>query len=312
MNQSIIISGLDNTHLSSTDEARATRDALLAKARKGTTINSTDSAARAADLLKELSNFTRFIEECRANAKAPFLEYGRKVDALAKELVSDLTAESTRISRMLGTFQAEENMRAAEKMREAYEKEQQIKREAEEKERAAEAAVQAKIAEARRVAEEAMAKAREAARIEAEQLAAKALRARSEAGKAKAEAESAAAAERAAKEAQARQEAQAKLEAEMAEKASRDAEQRAEAERQKIIDNRVTTVGKIAPKPTGVATRGEICYEVTDVQALYEAAPYLVKLEPIPSMIKGALKQLTEGQNLPGIRHWRENRAIVR
>jgi hypothetical protein len=312
MNASIIISGLEATTLSATDEARTRRDELLARARKGTTINSTDSAARAAEVLKEVTNFTRFIEDGRKEAKAPFLEYGKKVDALALELTKDLTAEQARISRMLGTFQAEENLRAAEAMRKAYEEEQRIKEEAAAKERAAQEAARLKLEEERKAAEAIEAKKQEEARIAAQHLADKAARARSETGKAKAEEEAKALAEKQAQEAQERAAAQAKREIEAAEQAEREAQARADAERQKIIETRVATVGKIAPKPVGVATREEICYEVTDVQALYEAAPYLVKLEPIASMIKGALKQLQEGQNLPGVRHWRENRAIVR
>ena len=80
----------------------------------------------------------------------------------------------------------------------------------------------------------------------------------------------------------------------------------------KIIETRVAAAQAIPAKPAGLATREEICFEVTDALALYEAAPYLVTLTPNNAAIKGALKGLTGEQRLPGVRHWREQKAIVR
>jgi hypothetical protein len=67
-----------------------------------------------------------------------------------------------------------------------------------------------------------------------------------------------------------------------------------------------------APKPNGIATRLEVCYEITNIVALYEAAPYLVKLEPNVSALKSALKGLRGNEQLPGIRSWWEAKSFVR
>lgn len=141
----------------------------------------------------------------------------------------------------------------------------------------------------RREREEAERIAQEKLRQEQAELAAKAARARTVEGKERAELELAQAERRAAEEQQARTDAAAA--AIVAEQA------------------KVTTV---APKPEGIATRTELCFEVTDIVALYEAAPYLVKLEPNVAGLKSALKALRRDQTLPGVRHWYEAKSIVR
>jgi hypothetical protein len=65
-------------------------------------------------------------------------------------------------------------------------------------------------------------------------------------------------------------------------------------------------------KPAGIATRSEVKFEVTDIVALYEANAAFVLLSPNNAALKAALKQLPEGQTLPGVRHWREAAVTVR
>lgn len=102
--------------------------------------------------------------------------------------------------------------------------------------------------------------------------------------------------------------ATAKSEAAFERKAERIEQKAVEA----IIETRVAAAAVAAPKPNGLATREEVCFEVTDVVALHEAAPYLVNLTPNNAAIKAAVKALTPGQSLPGVRHWREAKTIVR
>lgn len=162
-----------------------------------------------------------------------------------------------------------------------------------EENRKAEAARRAAWEEEQRIIREAQAKQREAeekARAEAERLAAKAARARTDAGRAKAEDEAILAKQKADAEAQAR----------------------ADAARTAVIETRVTAAAAIPPKPAGTSIREEVCFEVEDIVKLYELAPYLVTLTPNTAAIKNALKVLTPSQHLPGIRHWREQKAVVR
>lgn len=72
---------------------------------------------------------------------------------------------------------------------------------------------------------------------------------------------------------------------------------------------KATTAAIAAPKFTGTATRGDVEFEVTDIQALYAAHPMMVKLEPISSLIKAALKN---GTVLPGVTSRNVSRTIIR
>lgn len=141
-----------------------------------------------------------------------------------------------------------------------------------------------------REAQEAEAAAAEQARREVADLAAKEQRARTEAGAARAREEAAKVKERSEVEAQAR----------------------ADAARTAVIETRVTLAAAIPPKPAGTSIREEVCFEVEDIVKLYESAPYLVTLTPNTAAIKNALKAMTPSQHLPGIRHWREQKAVVR
>jgi hypothetical protein len=82
------------------------------------------------------------------------------------------------------------------------------------------------------------------------------------------------------------------------------------ATEQKVIEMRVAAAGKSIVTP-GLSARTEIKFEITDIVALYEAAPFLVILTPNTAALKAAIKGLTAGQSLPGVRHWTEARAIV-
>lgn len=264
----LTISGVDEAAITATSDAIAMRDTLLARARKGTIVTSAQSAEKAGVILKDLKAFTRLIEDARKTVKEQPLKLCRDIDALAAKLVNELDGEASRISRLLGVWQAEQN-RIAEKLRqEAWEKEQQIKRDAEEK--------------ARLEADK--------ARKEKEELELKASRARS-AEKAEEYREKAR---------QVDEQSQAASEAHVA------------ATEQAIVETRVAAAAVAAPKPAGLATRKEVKFEVTDIQALYDAAPFLVSLVPNNAAIKAAVKGLSAGQSLPGVRHWEEATAIVR
>ena len=68
----------------------------------------------------------------------------------------------------------------------------------------------------------------------------------------------------------------------------------------------------VAPKLEGLSLRSEVKFEVTNIQALYEAFPGMVLLSPNNAAIKAQLKTLPAGQSLPGVRHWKEAKTSVR
>lgn len=291
MNNDILkLAGIGETHLSATDSARTERDRLLELSSGVTTISSADEAEAAARAMRALKGFTRQIEDSRVTVKQPILDLGKRVDGLARELTSDLEAENTRLSRMLGAWQAEERRKEEEAQRKAREEEERIYREAQEKERQRQEAV--RLEEEKKAAEE-------GARIA--ELEAKEASLKTKAARERAEAEAEAARERAALEADQRKQDE-----------ERAAQERHEQTQASMVQARIAGNQIVAKKPPGVATRLEIEYEVTDIVALYEAAPYLVKMEPNVSALKAALKGLQSGQNLPGVRHWETAKTHVR
>lgn len=73
-----------------------------------------DSAAAALTKLKAL---TRSVEDSRKEVKAPVLEVGRRIDAVAKDYLTPLESEAKRLSVIVGSYQ-EAQRRKAEKERE--------------------------------------------------------------------------------------------------------------------------------------------------------------------------------------------------
>jgi|SRR5215217_508410 len=292
----LVLAGLDAAKITPSEAAIVHRDGLLVRARRGTSIAGAASAQAAGEILKEIKTFTRLIESTRASVKAPVLDLGKRVDAVAAELVKELQAEETRIGGLIATFQAEQRRIEEETRRKAFEEQERIRKEAEEKERLAREAAEAEARKAREAQEKA---AREAAELEA-----KANRARSAERQAQLQ-----------KEADERR-AQAEKEAAAAEEARKLAQEKSDRERaqaQKDMAAQNTAVSlATAPKLDGLALRSEVKFEVTDIQKLYEAFPGMVLLQPNTAAIKAQLKTLPEGQSLPGVRHWKEAKTSVR
>lgn len=114
-------------------------------------------------------------------------------------------------------------------------------------------------------------------------------------------------AQSAAKAAQYADHRQLTIEQAQADQAARDREAHAA-----LLQARETAIA-LAPKAMpGIATREEICFEVTDIRMLYEAAPWLVTLTPNKMALKAALKDLAADEQMPGVRHWREAKAVTR
>jgi DNA repair exonuclease SbcCD ATPase subunit len=292
----LTIAGLEVAIPSATQEAIARRDALLARARRGTSIAGLASAEAAGAILKEIDAFIKLIESTRTTVKAPVLELGKRVDAVAAEVVNGLKAEKDRIGGLIAEFQQEQARKEQDARRKAFEEQERIRKEAEERE----AKVRQEAEEKARVAREAEEKAqREAAELEA-----KASRARSAERQAELQ-----------KEADERRKASeaAAAKAEEERKAAQEKADRERAEAQKAIAAQNTAVSlAAAPKLTGLSVRGEIKFEVTDIQALFAALPGMVLLTPNNAAIKAQLKTLPEGQSLPGVRHWKEAKTSVR
>lgn len=241
----------------------------------------TDAAAdSAADIqLKKLAAMRIEVEKSRVKVKEPALQFGKMVDAKAKEFVADITTEENRLKAERGTY-----AQAVLAERNRIIKEQEEKRMAEEKARREEEAKEAARIEAARIeAERKEAEAAEAARRKAEEDAFNATTPEEEA-----------AAEKAAAEAKRKADEAARLEAERKEAARLEAEKKA-AE--------VSVPTFIPEAPKGVKMVAD--YEITDIDALYRHNAGLVTLterrkEILDAIARGMIGN--EPPQIPGLR----------
>lgn len=127
----VITPNLGDAQVTAANAARAERDELLKLSSAVTSVIDRLDADHATNVLRDLTAFSKRIEAARTEAKAPALDIGRRIDALAKELAHAVTTEAARVSRIVGAFEAEER-RKAELVR--YEAEREASRLAKEAE----------------------------------------------------------------------------------------------------------------------------------------------------------------------------------
>ena len=239
MNTALTVTGLQKAEIAIAPEARELRDKLLVEIHGITAVSDAFDADVAVDVMKRATQLSRGIEADRTTVKAPVLALGKKIDALAKEIVVELDAEISRVSRVLGAYQLAEKQKA-------------------------EAAERLARDEARRIQAEAEQLAKEAAQAAPTDTAALAA-------------------------------------------ASEIMDQAAA----KIVETKKAIVSTVAPKAAGTAVREDVCFEVTDIVALYAARPELVNLEPNGTAIRAICKANPKLQ-LPGLRHWTEAKTNIR
>lgn len=249
-------------------DARQARDRLLTSAATVEAVASNEGALYASDILKDIKQMTRFVEVGRTEAKAPLLEYGRKVDALAKELTGELDAVAKTLSQKIGVWTIEQQRLARIEMQKADDEAKRLVAAKHAAERAIYEKEQAELADLAAQAKD-VTNAPDAIALALEQ--------------------------------------EQKLREHEFAQQERDA-----AMQQQIVALKTTALDKVGPRPTGIATRNVLKYEVTDIRALYAAAPHCVKLEAVAGVLNGILKNLPAGGTLPGVRHWQEPVAIVR
>lgn len=196
---------------------------LLGQARTIESVADAFDAECAADALRNVSNALKDMEATRKAVKAPVLALGKRIDDTAKEFAADLETHKTRISRLLGDYEAAERKKQQDAERQAREAERQRLM----------------------AAEEAAASGDESA---------------------------------------------------MEDAANDIAEIR-------------TQTAESSYRPSGTAVRETYQFEVTDIEALFKAAPHLCKIEPDNAAIRAAIKK---NQNIAGLRIWKEAKSYTR
>lgn len=102
-----------------TEAAVAMRDEALAVAALVGKVTNAEEQESAVKAQSEMQRIRSLAEKARKACKEPVLEYGRTIDATAKSFITELDAEMLRVSKLVGDFQALEQMklRAAEQAR---------------------------------------------------------------------------------------------------------------------------------------------------------------------------------------------------
>jgi hypothetical protein len=120
----IKIGAIDEIEVTLMPDALHLRNLLLRQGHLIQQIEDAFDAGCAADQLRNLQSALRDMENSRKDAKAPVLDLARKIDAVCKAFSEQLETEKTRISRLLGDYEAAEKRKqilAAKAAREAEE-----------------------------------------------------------------------------------------------------------------------------------------------------------------------------------------------
>ena len=136
--EALILAG-DGYQLTIAPEAFALRERALTKAANITAVTSHDESYEAGHRVKEIAALRNLVERSRKLVKEPVLEVGRRIDQAAKDFLADLTAEEGRIKQLIESHA----YRLAEERRIAEEAERRAAAEARAAREAAEAAQQA-------------------------------------------------------------------------------------------------------------------------------------------------------------------------
>ena len=136
----LTLTGLQHAQVDIQPAAYARRDAILTTSRRVLTVSDAMEAEEATDSLRSLAALCKEVETIRKEIKAPVLELGKKIDAIAAEFIGDAAAEKARLETALGTYQAAEQRKADAARRAAQEEADRLAREAAKAQREAERA----------------------------------------------------------------------------------------------------------------------------------------------------------------------------
>tara|TARA_R110002153_G_scaffold116194_2_gene259861 strand:- start:5310 stop:5978 length:669 start_codon:yes stop_codon:yes gene_type:complete len=119
MNDLITKPVMDAAKVDIVNEAYELRIDALIDAENVVTVNDVFEANTAATAQKALKHLLTQIEDSRKAVKAPILQIGRNIDAIAKEFVMDVVTEEERIAKLLGAYQRIERDKKVAAQREA-------------------------------------------------------------------------------------------------------------------------------------------------------------------------------------------------
>lgn len=110
---------MDNAEVVIQNDAYSLRNHALLDAGNIVAVDDVFDANAAATAQAALKHILTEIESSRKDVKAPILQIGRKIDAIAKEFLADVVTEEARIAKMLGAYQRIERDKKVAAQREA-------------------------------------------------------------------------------------------------------------------------------------------------------------------------------------------------
>lgn len=110
---------MDNAEVVIANEAYDLRSHALLDAGNVVAVDDVFDANAAATAQAALKHILTEIESSRKDVKAPILQIGRKIDAIAKDFIADVVTEEARIAKLLGAYQRIERDKKVAAQREA-------------------------------------------------------------------------------------------------------------------------------------------------------------------------------------------------
>lgn len=267
---------LGTAEIAISSDAASARDALVFESAGISEIVTVEDLSTATETMRKLKDCTARVESCRAEVKAPVLDWGRKIDSLAKTFVESVDKEIARLRGLMNAYAVEQKRKAdeAEKARQA-----ELKR----------------IEDEKRAAEDAERK-RQAEVAEAEASAKKA-----------AEAEANAFSEE--------DEATAKKEREESERVAAQKQAEAETERLRQVElseqqAKASVLPVAAIKPSGLTIKEVWKFEVVNIDEVYASNPTFVRMEVNAAAVNAAIR--SGARTIPGLKIWSETETGVR
>ena len=150
MNDLLKLSGFTDPAVQIATDAYAKRDAAIQDASTVRVVRDALTSQMAVDALRPIKELAKAVEKHRKEIKEPVLALGRLIDGTAKEFCVALEQEEARITKLLNTYQAEQDRIAREEeakrqaeIRRLQDEERKRQEEAARKEREAKAAQEA-------------------------------------------------------------------------------------------------------------------------------------------------------------------------
>jgi len=133
----LVVSGHNQLAISLSDEIHHAKDNALAATGIIARVSNHEELERASSAFKDVSQVISEVEKSRKAVKAPFIDWGKKIDATAAAFVAELKTEQVRVATEIGNYETEQRIIRERAEAAAQAERERIEREAREAQLAA-------------------------------------------------------------------------------------------------------------------------------------------------------------------------------